>query len=92
MILYTTNILLLPFAIVIWAIDAYLLLTLVRCIGGRFTTHPAVGLTDRLPDALGRWIAARRQRPLPTWVPWAAVIGSLLIVRHLLIALLVAAI
>ena len=94
MIIYTTNmsIFALPFLLAIWALDLYLILASIRLIlphirGDRPSRWCMTlqSFTDPCPDALRRWLEARRSKPTPSWLPWLTVILGVLVLRHLLI-------
>jgi hypothetical protein len=89
MIIYTTNILAGPVLLLVWGIDLFLLLAGIRVVLARISAassicHSLQQVTDPLPNAIGRWIAARRREPAPRWLPWLIVALAALIVRQLL--------
>ena len=99
MILYSTSILALPCMLVVWAIDSYLFLVLLRGVGGRFL-HVTPGrswcsglsaLADPLPGWVMQWLARRNRKTVPPWAGSAVVVCGLLIVRSVLMSLVLAA-
>jgi hypothetical protein len=93
----TTNVLALPLALCIWAVDLYLLLACVRLVLGKWTgetaariCHGLKPITDPLHIAVRRWLQGHSDKPIPGWAPWAILIGAGLVLRHLLIALMFA--
>ena len=94
MIIYSTNtsILTLPLLIIIWCIDAYLILTSLRLLLAHFHSARAnrwrsslQPFTDPLPRALENFLSFKRDKPLPQWLPWLLAITGSLILRHLLL-------
>ncbi len=92
---YTTNILALPLVLIVWAVDMYMFLLLVRIIAGRLDGEHAGRLcellkpfTDTPPQTVGRWLTRRTANPLKPWVPWAIVALAGLILRHLTVAII----
>jgi len=90
--IYTTNILVIPFLIVLWSIDLYLILAGARLILGRLRNPRAARLssvlrefTDWMPQRVARWLSTRGRRPIASWIPWATVIVIGLVTRHLLV-------
>ena len=95
MILIPTNPLATPLVLLIWAMDAYLVLVAFRLLFGLFAGNPpqyrfptlervVEGPVRILADRLLRW----RGRPVATWLPWCLVVGTALAIRHLLIVML----
>ena len=94
--IYTMNLMALPFVLAIWAIDAYVLLVCVRLISGRLSGPKAMQLcswlkplTDPLPQAAGRWLRTRMKRVVPRWLPWLVTILLLSLVREVLVLLVI---
>ena len=93
MIIYTTNILMLPVLLAASAVDLYLGLAFLRLGLGTFQRGgPArlcrhlVPLTDWAPATVQQWLASRRTGSLPGWIPWLVVIAAGLMLRHVLLA------
>jgi len=92
----TTNILAIPLAMGIWAIDAYLLLASVRLGLARCSAPWARRLcnslrefTDGIPAALVQWVSTWRRRPPPSWAAWCVVLGGALVLRHLIVVVMI---
>lgn len=91
MIIHTTNILTGPLLLGIWAIDIYLFLAAARLVLGRLssTCNGRVCLalklfTDPIPGRVLQRLQQRRASPVPLWQPWVIVLGSAVVIRHLL--------
>ena len=91
-----TNILSLPLLLVVWLIDAYLLLVLIRCILSRIPQARdnqvcrQVGLlTDPLPQWLGRQLHRVHHKDLSAAVEWGLLIVLLVVIKHVLIAVVI---
>ena len=96
MIVYTTNILVLPLVLLIWSVDVYLLIVSLRLILGQLSAtrnsrlrQAFQEIVDPIPNRVSAWLQERRDRPSPGWAPWIIVIGVGLVVRHLLVLILV---
>ena len=96
MIIHTTNPLNVPLLVLLWIIDCYLFLAVVRLLLHRRKAPKAVAIhstlrtvTDYLPQAVHGWISSRRTRPTPSWLSWLLVISTVIIVRHLLAWLII---
>lgn len=97
MFIVTSNILAAPLALVVFAIDAYLILLAFRGLAA-FTTagrRPCLHAdVERCID--GPYVFARNQlarvrlRPLHPWISWAVVIVSMILVRQLCVAAVLA--
>jgi len=92
MIIYATNILTFPLVIVVWAIDAYLLLISVRLIAGQLKSVCGNGLcqglkslTDPIPQTLHRKIVGSKGRNVSEWISWLIVILGAFLIRHLVL-------
>ncbi len=92
MTIYSTNILAGPLMLAVWAMDAYLLIVMLRMVLGQVSTMRTTTfygalrqLTDGLPRVMGRWLSRVRQDVNPPWLPWVAVILGILTGRHLLV-------
>ena len=89
-VIYTYSILALPFQIILWSTDALLCLMSFRLAlahlpslrNSRFL-QALRELVDPLPQAVGRRLAAWRQRPTPPWLGWLVAISGLILVRYL---------
>ena len=97
MIIYTTNIFNVPLLLLLWIIDCYLFLAVVRLLlHGRkepklvATCSALRTVTDYLPHAVHGWMSSRWIRPPPSWLSWLLVISAAIIVRHLLAGLIIA--
>ncbi len=84
-----------PVLWMIWLIDLYVLLCGARLILSRVPTAWAgqacltlQRFTDPLPNAVGRRIARRSERPPAPWLPWLLVGLCALLLRSLLIGVL----
>jgi uncharacterized protein YggT (Ycf19 family) len=94
--IFITNLLNLPFLVLIWLIEAYFLLTTARLI---IATIPSANqshffqqlklLTDPVPNIIRRGWARWRNEPLPSWAAWVIVILLGCIVRQIVISVLV---
>ena len=90
---YITNIWALPFALIVWIIDTYLLLAALRLVLGR-SSHGRAGelcsclqsFTDPVPQAIGKWLKQRVGRDNPSWLPWLVILSGCLLIRYLVIA------
>lgn len=90
MIIYTINILAAPLVLLIWALDLYVMLAVVRLILGRFSGERASqlcsamqSLTDPPLRVVERWLLSRNEQQIRPWVPWVIVLVCALICRHL---------
>jgi hypothetical protein len=77
MIIYTTNILAVPFMLLLWALDLYLFLLAIRLIVARLPRAWAQRalpvlqtFTDAVPQAVDRRLTKWRGRRVETWLPW----------------------
>jgi len=93
----TNNILCLPLLLIVWLIDGYLLMLLIRWILSRLPQargsqlHRSISLlADPLPQWLGRQFQRIRPMDLSPTVVWGALIVLLIVTRHILIALVIA--
>lgn len=91
-----TSIFALPLLILVWSLDLYVFLACLRLLLARFrgprTRSMCLWLqqaTDFLPARVCQWIALRRRRYPPPWLPWVVVIMGCLVVRHLVIRFVV---
>lgn len=85
----------LPFLILIWLIETYLLLVAIRFL---LAAIPALShshvhqkvklLTDAAPDFVGRHLSQWTDSAVPAWVPWVIVVLSACMLRQLLISIL----
>jgi len=95
MIIHSIDAFAVPPILVAEAVEAYLLMVLLRLILGRFArvqSHPRYlalqQLTDDIPRALDKWLAAKRQQANPQWLPWVIVIVTLLLVRQCVVGII----
>ena len=95
--IYVTNILAGPLVLLVWLIDTYLFIVTVRLVLGQVGTADLLAarrtlqqITDPPARAVHRWISRRRNRPTPIWVAWPVVLLGGLILRHLLLAIILA--
>lgn len=91
----TTNILMLPIVILIWAIDSYLLLLLIRQLGAmnqRICNYPLydsiVQITDPFITVFHQWVSTLRDNHVPQPLAWLMIIVAIMMLRSGLIALL----
>ena len=91
MTIHAPNIFAAPLVLIIWAIDCYVFASVIRLLLGRCRQAQAskAGLalqsvTDPIPQALRRWLSARRAAPAPPWLPWLIVFVTAVTVRHAL--------
>lgn len=91
-----TNILALPLILLVWVLDAYLLIAFVRLVLSRVSGMQSKPLylslqqlTDGIPSRVNRWIAGWRDVSNPSWLPWLVVLVSLIVIRHLVVWVLV---
>ena len=91
-----TNILALPLILLVWALDAYLLIALIRLVLGGVRAMQSKPLylclqqlADGIPNRVDRWIAGWREVSNPSWLPWLVVLVSLIVIRHLVVWVLV---
>ena len=96
MIILTNNLFLVPFMLVIWALDTWLFLASLRLLLGRVVSVRSDGfyaavrrITDGLPRWVGGWIERLFEKK-PSWVSWATAIFSVVLIRHLLVWLIAA--
>ena len=99
MFVYTINLLAVPCRVLTELLHLFLLLATLRLLLGQFTatrnTRICLALqeiADPLPRSLNNWFATKRGRPVAPWLPWVIVIGTALILRHILVTLLAASI
>lgn len=90
----TIPLLLLPPLLLLWALDAYLFVMVFRLILSKCHTAWASQvcsglkpLTDPIPDAVRRRLAAKGNKPVPDWLPWLMTFGGGVLLRYLLVAL-----
>jgi len=93
----TTNIFCLPLLLVVWLIDGYLLLLLIRWILGKIPQTsesqlcPQLGLlTDFLPQWLGQKLQRIHHKKLAATTVWVVLIVLLVLIKHILIAVVIA--
>ena len=77
MIIHTNNIFAGPLILLVWAIDLFLFLCMVRLFLSRISGDMAKracagleGLTDPVPRAVQGWLSVVRKHPVPAWPPW----------------------
>ena len=95
MILLPAHPLLAPLVLLIWAIDAYVVLLVFRFAVGlfagdhlRYRSSWLEHLTETPVHRMQAWLASWRRRPVPLWMAWSAIIGVGLICRQLIVAAL----
>lgn len=93
----TTNILALPVVLLLWSLDAFVMLASIRLLLGQLAADWAARassglapLTDWAPDNLQRLLEGKFRFPVRSWVAWAVVIGVALVLRHVLVGTLLA--
>jgi hypothetical protein len=91
----TTNLLSLPFLLLIWIIEAYLFFLAARFVLGwsastrqSYFYQNAKLLTDPLPNMVNKLFAKLRNRSTPSWLSWVIVISFMCILRQLLVSML----
>ena len=96
MTIYTTSILALPIVILVWVLDTYLLMTAARHLLRRLSDKRAVRacrclrqFTDPPAEAVRHWLRSRRDRAVPSWLPWLFVIAAVVVLRHVLVMIIV---
>ena len=94
MFVVTSNPLVLPLIMLIWAIDIYMLLVSLRLILGQLSaTRSSIlckalrELVDPIPNRVGEWLTACRSRKSPPWAQWVIVLGVGLVARYVLSSL-----
>ena len=98
MVFYTTPLIAGPLILLLFFLDLYVFLTVARLVLGQFhAVEPTAAfmamrtVTDPIPDSLGRWLATKRSKPTPRWLPWLLVIMASLLIRHVLLVFIVMA-
>jgi hypothetical protein len=96
MILIPANPLLAPLILLVWAIDAYVALIVVRLLARLYAGEQLrcrFLWLERVADAPAQhvraWLTGRRRRPVPQWVAWSLIIGLGLLCRQLIVAVLI---
>ena len=96
MVVFPVHILASPLALLLTALDAYVLTAAVYLIAKRLARDwaarwpPALRRFITAPaQTIERWLARRRSRRVPPWQPWAVVFGAVFVVRQLVAALIV---
>ncbi len=86
----------LPFLILTWLIETYLLFTAARWIMALVPSarqsqfcYQLRLLTDPLPNAVGQWLRKRSKAVPPPWLSWFIVILTASIMREVLIRIMV---
>ena len=94
-----THVYLFPFLIVIWTIDLYIFLIGARLLARRLVpaststiSRCLAELVDPIPTRLRRWLSGRFRQPVGDWVAWLIVITLLLVARHVVLRILMAAV
>jgi hypothetical protein len=93
--IFVTNLFYMPFLLLIWLIEAYLLLTVARLIIAAVPSartshlyHQLKLLVDPIPNKLrwhlAKWLKAR----IPSSLPWLIVVSGGCVVRQMLITLI----
>jgi uncharacterized protein YggT (Ycf19 family) len=93
-----THAYLFPLVVAIWTIDAYVFLIGVRLVARQLPaaststfTRCLAELVDPIPARLRRWLSAGCRQPVREWVAWLIVIALLLVARHLVLRIMMAA-
>jgi hypothetical protein len=96
MAIYSTNILALPLILVLWMIDVWLFLVVIRPIlsllpyaGCRQWSDSLRCFSDPWAFRINTWIRKRLQKPFPAWIGYAFLLTLLMLGHHLLIWLIV---
>ena len=92
--IYITNPIALPLAILAWSLDAWLWLASIRLLLGHImsdnsTCHAIVRLTDPLPQYVRQVTSAWTRRNIAVWVSWVITFICMIILRHTLLQLIV---
>ena len=84
-----------PLILLVWLIDSYLFLASLRLVLGNIaaTTHSPFcrglrSFIDPIPQAVAQYIANHRGRPLPPYLPWLIVLGTGIVVRHVVLGII----
>ncbi len=90
---FITNLLSLPFHILVWLIETYLLFVAMRLVMASSQTarqsqfyYQMKLLTDPLPNAVGRMFQKWTRATVSPWLPWLTVIFLACIVRQVLVS------
>jgi hypothetical protein len=90
-----TNTFNLPFLILVWLIEGYFFLAVVRLILAHIPNasqshfYQQVKLiTDFVPDLVGRQLRKFGNKVLPSWLPWVVTVLLLCLARQILIRIL----
>ena len=93
--IFVTNLLYMPFLVLIWLIEAYLLLAAARLIIAAVPSARKSHLYDQLkllidplPNKVGQHLAKAMKASMPSSLPWLIVIGAGCIVRQILITMI----
>ena len=91
MTIHASNIFAAPLVLIIWAIDCYVFVSVIRlllgCRQGQASKARLAlqNITDPIPQAVHRWLSARWAVPPRPWLPWLIVLVTAAIVRHVLV-------
>lgn len=94
---FVTNVFNLPLLIMIWLIEAFLFLAVVRLILANVQSarqghmyQQVKFLTDLFPDVIGKGLAkVSSSASIPSWLPWVITVLLLLIIRQILVQIVI---
>ncbi len=96
MIIHSSSLFAAPLALIMWVVDIFVFLACVRLllarVSGEWASRVVEGLTpitDQIPQALGRYLSTHRRRVAPAWALWLCVLGSAIVLRYALLAIVV---
>jgi len=91
-----TSIFNLPLLILVWLIEGYIFLVVVRLILAHVPSsrqsnlyQPIKTLTDLFPNLISRHLAKVSRTPVPSWLPWVVTVLLLCLARQILIWILI---
>ncbi len=94
---FVSNPFLLPVLILIWSMDAWLWLALIRLALHRTRSGPAgeinrviANITDPLTRSTDRWLNHFTRTSAPPWLSWIVTLLAVALMRQLLLSLLIA--
>jgi len=91
-----TSVFNLPLLILVWLIEGYIFLAVVRmildhvpCSRQSNLEQPVKTLTDLFPELISRHLAKVRMQPVKSWLPWVVTVILLCLARQILIWILI---